>query len=138
MLAIKDVLIEGEVCIGDYNMEIARWKDGKWSTMIPPLYVIMTDYRLILQQHSRKSHEPASIPAEYITDFQEFTYQFRHGLILRLKTGQGLALFIPNMKREEIVRNMHTITAPTATPKSPKIQLDLGDLKKLIDYVSGL
>ena len=138
MLAAKDLLLEGEQFIGDYHVEIARWKDGIWSAMIPPLYAIITDRRLILQPHSRKHHEPAVIPARYITKIQEFTYQFRHGIIMHLTTGQRLAIFIPNLKRGEILQNIRTITVPSKKSERQEIQLDLGSLKKLIDYVSGL
>ena len=138
MLAAKDLLLEGEQFIGDYHVEIARWKDGIWSAMIPPLYAIITDRRLIPQPHSRKHHEPAVIPARYITKIQEFTYQFRHGIIMHLTTGQRLAIFIPNLKRGEILQNIRTITVPSKKSERQEIQLDLGSLKKLIDYVSGL
>lgn len=138
VLTIKDILMEGEVFLGDYNMEVARWRDGRWSAMVPPLYVIVTDHRLVLQSTSRKQHDPAIIPASYITEMQSFTFEFRRGVILRLKTGHAIALFIPGLKGDEILRDLHTITAPTSKPKRYKMTLELGDLQKLIDYVSGL
>jgi hypothetical protein len=138
VLTISDLLMDGETFIGDYNMEIARWKDGLWSAMIPPLYAIVTDRRLILQPHSRKHHDPAIIPASYIERIQDFSYQYRNGIILHLTTGQKIAVFIPNLRREEIRRNLHTITAGTTKSKEHTMTLDLGGLQKFIDYVSGL
>ena len=130
--------MDGETFIGDYNMEIARWKDGHWSAMIPPLYAIVTDRRLILQPHSRKHHDPAIIPATYIKRVQDFTYQYRNGIILHLTTGQKIAIFIPNLRREEILRNLHTMTTGASKSKEHTMTLDLGGLQKLIEYVSGL
>jgi hypothetical protein len=135
---IKQVLLTGENFIGDYNVEIARWKDGEWSAMIPPLYMIMTDRRIVLQAHSRKHYEPAIIPAEFIDGIQEFTFRYRHGIILILTTEQKIGLFIPNLRHDEIINNMHTISAPTKKPDDFEAQLDMGSLQKLIDYVSGL
>lgn len=138
MLTADEILLEGETLIGHYYLEIARWRDGTWSPTLPPLYTIITDLRLVLQPHSRKNHEPAVIPARYITQIQEFTDQFRHGMLLHLSTGHRIALFIPNHQREEIVRNMRTIAVTPVRSSGHEMHLDLGSLKKLIDFVSNL
>ena len=47
-------------------------------------------------------------------------------------------LTLGNLRREEILRNLHTITTGATTSKDHTLSLDLGGLQKLIDYVSGL
>jgi hypothetical protein len=137
VLTAEELLLEGERMIGDYNLEIARWHTDHWATTIPPLYAILTDHRLILQPHTRKRHDPAIIPASYISRVQDIDEGNRFIVVLHLKNDQKISMFIPKRQHTEIMRNLRTVTAPNA-PRKFEVRLDLGSLKKLIEFVSDL
>lgn len=138
MLTADQLLLEDEILIGDYNVEIARWSNGKWSSTIPPLYAVLTDHRFILQPHSRKRYEPAIIPAHYIMHVTPLETSTRFGVILTLKTEQRIALLIPTRQKDEIIRNLRTVALPALkdNPKRAEIKLDLESIRKMIDYFS--
>lgn len=138
VLKPEELLTEGEQLIDQYDTEIARWKDGTWSSVIPPLNVIVTGLRIILQLRTRKKYEPAIIPTNCVKSMKEFSEKGRPGIILFIETGEHIAYFIPHKRHEEILRNMRTVTAPSTRPTSIDIQLDLGSLRRLIDRVSDL
>ena len=134
----EELLTEGEQLIDQYETEIARWKDGTWSSVLPPLNVVVTGLRLILQLHTRKKYEPAIIPTSCIKSLKEFSEKGRVGVILFIASGQHVAYWIPHRRHEEILQNLRTVTAPSTEPSPIEIKLDLGSLNKLITRVSEL
>lgn len=136
MLTADQLLLEDEILVGDYNVEIARWSNGKWASTIPALYAILTDHRLILQPHSRKRYEPAIIPAHYIIDVLPIETPTRFGVMLTIKTEQKITLLIPTRQKDEIIRNLRTISLPS-NPKRTEIQLDLDSIQKMINFFKG-
>lgn len=137
MLHAKDILLDGEVLMGQYQAEIAQWREGEWVPMLPPVYIILTDHRLVLQLSTRKKHEPAVIPAQYITSTKTFKQEHRHGILMHIKTGQHISMFVQTRYKDEILQNIHTVIAPTAPPKKYKIELDVGSLRKIINFLGG-
>jgi hypothetical protein len=138
VLTAGDLILPGEILIGDYNVEIARWRDRRWSPTIPPLYAVLTDHRLILQPHSRRNLEPAIIPISYIEKFTSFQSEYRHGVVLSLITGHTISLFIPNHHRAEILRNINTLMIPAQQGKKHNFRLNVDALQRLIDYIAAL
>lgn len=137
MLTAGQLLEEGEVLIGDYNVEIARWRDGNWTPTIPPLYVVLTDHRMILQPHARKRLDPAIIPARYIKEVRELDTDNRHGIMLHLKTGHQISMFVSGDPNRGMLRGLRAMMTPPS-PVRFEPQLDLGGLQKLIDYFSAM
>ncbi|RMG73978.1 MAG: hypothetical protein D6711_09885 [Chloroflexi bacterium] len=136
VLTVNQLLLQNERFIGDYNVEIARWSNGKWSSTIPTLYAILTDHRLILQPHARKLYEPAIIPAHYILHIVPLRTPTRFGVVLTLKTEQRVALLIPTHQKDEIIRNLRTIALPglKENPRQLQIQCDMQNVRKMINY----
>lgn len=134
-----DILMEGEEFIGDYNIEIARWSNNQWTPTVPPLYVVVTDHRVVLQPHGRKSRQPAIIPASYILHARPFDDSRRCGVLLSIKGGIRIAVLIARTQRLDFMRNLRTIAMPAARKERKfEPQLDLGVLHRLIDHVTSL
>jgi hypothetical protein len=139
MLTAKELLMEKEVFIGDYHIEIARWSNNQWNSTVPPLYAVLTDMRLILQRQALKIREPAIIPTHYIIHIKPFMTQTRHGVILALKNDQKIAIFIPTHQREEIMRNLRTVAINAIrSEKRYDAKFDVSSLEKMIDHIKQI
>jgi hypothetical protein len=136
VLTPSELLIEGEKLLGNYNVEVARWQVDRWVSTVPPLYVILTDHRIILQPHIRKRYEPAIIPVRYLARVVELDAPPRRGVILHLTTGHQIGMFIASHKTREVLHNLHKMMQPV--PPRFNAELDLGSLRKIIDVVQGL
>lgn len=137
MLTADELLVEGETLIGDYQVQIARWRDNVWTPTLPTLYMILTNYRMILQPHSRKRHEPAIIPKRYISKVEELKMDFRRGVVLHLPTGHIVGMFIGDDPQRQVLRSLRA----TFVPPSPVIfrpEIDLQNLNKLIEFLDNL
>ncbi|MFW5748192.1 MAG: hypothetical protein ACOCYT_01125 [Chloroflexota bacterium] len=139
MHTYKELLKDQEVLLSDFNVEIARWSNGRWNSTVPSLYVILTDHRLILQPYTRKRREPAIIPASYIVYVGTFDEVPRKGVVLSLRSGHRIAMFTPVQKHDKIVRDLRTVSMPAARRNRKfEISLDLGGLKRLIEFVAQM
>jgi len=139
MLTVKELLMEKEVFIGDYHVEIARWSNNQWNSTVPPLYAILTDLRLILQRQALKSREPAVIPTHYIIHIRPFMTQTRHGVVLALKNDQKIAILIPTHQREEIMRNLRTVAINAIrSEKRYDLSFNAEALEKIIDHIKQI
>ena len=139
MLMPKELLMEKEVFIGDYHIEIARWSNNQWNSTVPSLYAVLTDMRLILQPESLKAREPAIIPTHYIIHMKPFMTQIRHGVILSLKNDQKIAIFIPTHQREEIMRNLRSVAINAIrSEKRYDAPFDVSALEKMIDHIKQI
>ncbi|GAB4512732.1 MAG: hypothetical protein OHK0046_12720 [Anaerolineae bacterium] len=136
MLTAKEILAEDEVLVGDYNAEIAQWKNGKWVSTIPPVYLIHTDQRLIIQPHTRKRHDPAIIPNAYITGVSRLDAGFRHGVLIRLKTGHTIGLFISGDPEGTVLANLRLMMISRKIDRS-KHHLELTSIQKMINYFTN-
>ncbi|MCL4253076.1 MAG: hypothetical protein KJ043_04780 [Anaerolineae bacterium] len=139
MLTAKQLLMEKEVLIGEYNVEIARWSNNQWHSTVPPLYAILTDLRLILQRQALKTGDPAIIPTQHIIYLRPFMAGNRSGVVLTLKNDQRIALFIPNIRKDEIMRNLRTVAINAIRgEKRYDIQFDATALSKIIDHIKQI
>ena len=136
MLTPKDILRDGETLVGNFHVEIVRWTGHEWASTPPPLYVILTDHRIVLQPQIRKRHEPAIIPARYITHVEELRTDRRRGIILRLKTGHRIGMFIAGDNRF-VLRAVHKMMAPSS-PVKFESDLELSSIRKMIEYLGSL
>lgn len=139
MLTAKELVQEGETLLGDFNVEVARWVNERWSPTMPSLYAVLTDHRLILQAQTRKRHEPAIIPGRYIKRVLEtFDHYQRRVVIIHLKTGQQISLFTSrNQAGADFVRHLRTMSVPPS-PIKFNPELELNSLQKIINYVEKL
>lgn len=137
MLTPDELLLEDEELIGHYSAQIVRWRDGEWITTLPTLYVILSDRRMILQPEARKRYEPAIIPRRYFTGVEELTMGIRHGVILRLKTGHQIGMFISGDPKRRILNYLQRCFVPPK-PIEPKSQVDLEDIRRIIEYFDHL
>lgn len=137
MLTADELLLEGEKLIGDYQVQIARWRDNVWTATLPTLYMIVSNYRVILQPHSRKRHEPAIIPKRYITDVEELKMGFRRGVIIHLRTGHLIGMFIGDDPQRKVLRSLRAAFVPPS-PVIFKPDIDLENLNKLIEFLDKL
>lgn len=135
MLTVSELLQEDETFLGDYNIEIARWVQDRWWPTQPPIYAILTEFRLILQPQARKRHEPAIIPVSYIIRVKEFLDGRRHGVLLYLQTGHQIGMFVVGDPSGEFLRKLREAILPHAQSKPKfKIELDLASIQKMISY----
>ncbi|MDZ4672775.1 MAG: hypothetical protein SH821_18075 [Phototrophicales bacterium] len=139
MLTAKSLLLDKEVLIGEYNIEVARWSDNRWNSTVPPLYAVLTDMRLILQPQALKKREPAIIPTHYIIHIKPFTTTNRHGVILSLKNDQKIAIFIQTHQHEEIMRNLRSVAiSAMRSEKRFNASFDVSAVEKMIDHIKQI
>ena len=136
MLTPKDILKDGESLIGNFHVEIVRWTGSEWASTPPPLYVILTDHRMVLQAQTRKRYEPAYIPAQYIARVEELKGDRRRGVSLFLKTGHRISMFIAGDNRP-VLRAVRRMTAPTS-PVQFNEDLDIESIRKMIDFIGSI
>ncbi len=137
MLTAKELLREDEILLGEYNAEIARWRDNHWLSTIPPVYIILSDQRLIIQPHIRKRHEPAVIPNRYIIGVTKLKEGYRHGVILRLKTGHHIGMLISGDPESKMLANLQTMLI-TRKKEIFDHKLDLTGIQKIIEFFVSL
>lgn len=131
-------LLSGEQKLGEYQVAIARYSQSGWTPTVPPLNATVTNFRLILQPQTRRHYSPASIPSTYITKVCEVMLGHRSGVLIDLKTGHQLYLFISWSNGSKLSDTLHTmLTSPVGTNDFHH-HLRLSDLKKIIQFISRL
>lgn len=134
MLTANELLVEGEELVGDYQVTIARWRESSWMPTLPTLYMILSDHRIILQPQTRKRHEPAIIPRQYITKVEELRVGFRRGVHIFLKTGHQISMFITDDPQRKVLRSLRAEFVPPS-PVKFQPEIDLASLQKLIEFL---
>jgi hypothetical protein len=135
VLTADEILKEGEVFIGAYNVEIARWSKDQWAATIPPLYAILSDHRLILQPHARKQYAPAVIPTSYITGVRLLNSP-RHGIMLLLKTGHRIGMFVALDPEQTLLNNLQNLKPPKRDVRFTG-EFDTSTIQKLIEFLAS-
>ncbi len=132
-----DILVQGETKLGEYQVAIVRYTSSGWVASVPPLYVIITNYRLILHPQTRRPYPPASIPSNYITKVVEVELGQRPAVQIALKTGHQLFLFISWSQGTELTE---TIKIMLTSPVGNTFKHDpaLRDLNRLIAFIQRL
>lgn len=132
------LLLPGENQLGEYQVAIARYNQSGWTPTVPPLNATVTNFRLILQPQTRRPYNPASIPSTYITRVCDVMLGHRSGVLIDLKTGHQLYLFISWSNGTKLSETLHTmLTSPVGTNDFHH-HLRLRDLKRIIQFISRL
>lgn len=137
VLTPEDVLEEGEKLQGQFNVEIARRLHGEWVSTVPPLYLILTDRRMIMQPQVRKRHQPAIIPISAIRRVVEMDHRFRFGVLIHLSNDMILSLLLPSNQSKAFVRHIRAVTLPPP-PVEFVERIELGSLERIITFVKTL
>lgn len=132
-----ELFVEGERQLGRYSVTIARHNASGWSPTIPTLNALVTNRRLFLRPEVRKKYPPASIPAAYITKVSEVTLGDRNGLVIGLKTGHQIYIFI---SKQYSLRFIDDINAMQALPTRIRFddKLVQQDIQRLINFINNL
>lgn len=136
MLTAQELMIEGETLLGNYNVEIARYKNDHWVSTLPALFAIVTDQRLILQPHTRKRHEPAIIPGRYIAKVVSMEVERRHMLMLKIRTGHQISMFITGPQCDELAAHLRTMARPRKQVQF-RGDLEADTVRKMIEFFNG-
>ena len=135
MLTAEELLQDGEVFLGAYNIEIARWTNDHWSPTMPPIYAILSDHRLILQPQTRKHKEPAIIPTSYVSMVKRLNSP-RHGIMLFLRTGHRIGIFVAADPEETLLHHMQHLKPPKREIKFDG-EFSPSTVQRLIEYLSS-
>ncbi len=132
-----DLLMRGEKRVGEYVVGLIRRTAYGWSPTVPPLVALVTNCRLMLQPQTRRPHEPACIPANYIMRVREVEINSGLGVHVSLRTGHSLYI-LPSASHgsslHESLKLMLTAPATHHFHMAPPSH----DLQRLIDYISHL
>lgn len=132
-------LVEGETIIGKYSVEIARWAGGRWNTTVPPLYVTLTQARLILQPQTRRRYDPAVIPLGCIKRIADLENSPRRGILLYVDCGAPISLFTAGHQGEDFVRHLRaSVYAGDFKTLHFEPQIDHTQLRRIIDCVRAI
>lgn len=137
MLTPEELLLEGETLLGSYSVEIARYKNERWVSTLPALFAVITDQRLILQPHTRKRHDPAIIPGRYIAKVTDMDVERRHMLMLTIRTGHQISMFIAGPQCAEIAAHLRAMM-PTRTRHLVNTDLEADTVRKMIAFFNKL
>ncbi len=137
MFREEEIFIEGEKRLGLYQVQIARPLSTGWAAAVPPLNAMVTNYRLILQPQTRKPYEPASIPNTYITKVSDVNLGPRNGILVALKTGHQLNMYIALDQIKKFSKDIKQMLTP---PVRGHFATDLAenDIQRLIEFINRL
>lgn len=130
MNRIDEYLLDDEQIQGNYNIEIARWSNGRFTTTVPALYATITDMRMVLVPQTRKRYEPASIHGSIIANIEPLD-SVRPGICLRLTTGQCITMFLPVVAPDTFKQQLNALTK---SDKTYNVPLSLTGLQRLIAF----
>jgi hypothetical protein len=128
-----EMFVDGEQQLGRYQVSIARQRGDVWVATVPPLYVMATNYRLILWPQTLKPYTPASIPCTYILEVRHVDMAQRSGLMLWLKTGHRIYMLAPSTTGRSLTANIRQMVKP---PKNSVFASNLArpDVLRLINF----
>jgi hypothetical protein len=132
-----ELLLPGETKIGQFQVAVARYTSAGWVSTVPPLDVVVTNYRLILHPQTRRPHPPASIPNTYITKVTEIELGQRSAVYISLKTGHQLFFFISWSQGNQLAETIKTmLTSPIGNEF--KHHPAERDINRLIHFIQAL
>jgi len=135
-VASSDIeLLQGEHRFGQYQLQIARLTGTGWVATVPPLTGTVTNCRLILKPQTRKPHPPASLPATYITKVSSVNLGQRSGVLIALKVGYQLNVFVGWGQVERFTADLTKMVTPSVRTRfMPNLPQD--DLLRLIEEIT--
>jgi hypothetical protein len=132
-----ELFIQGEKRLGLYQVQIARPLSNGWAAAVPPLNAMVTNYRLILQPQTRKPYEPASIPNTYITKVTDVALGHRNGVLVALKTGHQLNMYIALDQIKKFSKDMRQMLTPPVRGHFANVLAER-DIQRLIEFINRL
>lgn len=137
MFSEEELFVQGEKRLGLYQVQIARPLTDGWAAAVPPLNAMVTNYRLILQPQTRKPYEPASIPSTYIVKVSDVTLGHRNGVLVALKTGHQLNMYIALDQVKKFTKDLRHMLTP---PMRGHFATDLAerDIQRLIEFINRM
>jgi hypothetical protein len=112
--------VRGEYPIGQYSVRLAIMSRVGWTENGPRLRALVTNRRLILIPDGMTQLKPASIPVEQIKRAWSLTLGKRDGMMISLKLGHSIYLFVE--QGSDITQDLGTLLhrATTAYASSSK------------------
>lgn len=132
----SELLLTDEQVVGRYQMEIARWTHDRFVSTVPPLYVLITNQRIILQPQTRKKYEPAVIPGSFIANASQLKAE-RRGISIRLKSDYTINLFVSGGNIGALLEQV-CVLAALPPKRDYQIPLDSAGLQKLISFLEAI
>jgi hypothetical protein len=133
-----DLFVRGEKTLGNYQLQIARRATSGWTVTMPPLYALVTNYRLILWPQTRRSYPPASIPRSYILGVNNVRLDQRSAVHLRLKTGHELYMIVALSEGGPFTEMMERMLHPPLLGRIFAARLPKQDLHRLIELIERI
>lgn len=133
----EEILLRGERKLGEYQVSIARYTPSGWSATVPPLNLMVTTYRLVMQPQSRRPYPPASIPSTYVMTIEDVEFGQRRGIQIALKTGHQINMFINwNQSAQLMSQLKEMLISPVGSAFKKKPAEN--DINRLIRFISSL
>lgn len=135
-----ELFIQDEHQVGHYQAQILRQSSSEqWSVTIPPLHLVVTNYRLIIWPQTRKPYPPASIPAAFIKEVYLMEINRRQALHICLKTGHRLHMVIGTGACTEVLGQIRRMgKLPTGWGRLFTVRLARQDVSRLIEFVEKI
>jgi len=133
----SELLNEGETVIGRYNVEIARMThDGRLTSTVPTIFIIITEQRMILQPQTRKRYAPAIIHGHLIKNAHPLKAN-RSGTSILLKNNYQINLFVTTNLNQTFINQVRRL-ASLPPIKDFALPLSVDALTKLITYLEQI
>ncbi|RMG86433.1 MAG: hypothetical protein D6712_07495 [Chloroflexi bacterium] len=137
MVDVSQYFIEGERRLGFYQAELARLNGiGHWTPTIPPLMVIVTNYRLLLYPQTRRKYTPASIPARYLQSVGKVELGTFYGIRLILRTGYQLNFVVGPKQQQELFDDIEVMRLPPTRIRFDET-VPRQDIERLVQYLES-
>lgn len=129
---VQEVLIEGEVVLGRFQVEILAPGAQGWSPAVMAIEALVTNFRLLLKPFKKKYHH-ASIPNYFITTVAEDELDGYPCISIGVRTGHTFHLVIPRRHKQMLIANLIKMRVP-----KPKFKMDenvaRNDIKRLVAF----
>jgi hypothetical protein len=125
---MNENLQQGEYRLGRYRVRFARFTSLGWDTQGPWMRAVVTNRRLVFTPEDAASQiAPLELPPGSIARIWNVCLGRRDGLIIALKTGQMLYLFIDWSQGARLGRDLRELLTsplqPRIAPRAPHKQL---------------
>jgi hypothetical protein len=105
---------------------------------IPPLYALVTNYRLILWPQTRRTYPPASIPRSYIIKVTPVELDHRNAVLVHLKTGHEVYVIIGLSEGGPFVDMVKKMLTPPLWGRIFAARLPKQDIERLIELIEQI
>ncbi len=133
----SELLNEGETVVGRYSVEIARMtQDGRFTSTVPTIFIIITEQRMILQPQTRKRYAPAIIHGHLIKNAHPLKTN-RSGTTIILKNNYQINLFVTTNLNQTFINQVRQLAALPPI-KDFALPLSMAALAKLIAHLEQI